>query len=50
MLACLLGGPALADHPDELLWGDTHVHTRNSPDAYFLGNTLLGAEDAYRFA
>ena len=50
LLAWLLSGPALASHPDELLWGDTHVHSRNSPDAYFLGNTLLGAEDAYRFA
>ena len=26
------------------------MHSRNSPDAYFLGNTQLSAEDAYRFA
>ncbi|MDE0062388.1 MAG: DUF3604 domain-containing protein [Gammaproteobacteria bacterium] len=50
LLAWLLSGPTLASHPDELLWGDTHVHSRNSPDAYFLGNTQLSAEDAYRFA
>ncbi len=35
--------------PTQILWGDTHLHTRNSPDAGFLGNTL-GPEEAYRFA
>jgi hypothetical protein len=35
--------------PTQVLWGDTHLHTRNSPDAGFLGNTL-GPEEAYRFA
>ena len=32
-----------------VLWGDTHLHTSNSPDAGFAGNTL-GPEAAYRFA
>ena len=35
LLAWLLSGPALASHPDELLWGDTHVHSRNSQDGDF---------------
>jgi hypothetical protein len=35
--------------PTRIFWGDTHLHTRNSPDAGFLGNTL-SPEDAYRFA
>ncbi len=35
--------------PTSIFWGDTHLHTRNSPDAGFLGNTL-GPEEAYRFA
>ena len=35
--------------PTRILWGDTHLHTRNSPDAGFLGNTL-SPDDAFRFA
>lgn len=38
------------DYPDALLWGDTHLHTRLSTDAYFLGNQSADAEVAYRFA
>ena len=30
-------------------WGDTHLHSRESADAYNLGNRLT-REDAYRFA
>ncbi len=30
--------------------GDTHLHTRNSPDAFSLGNMNLSQADAYRFA
>ena len=34
-----------------LYWGDTHLHTTNSPDAFFLGNsTGAGPEVAYRYA
>lgn len=58
--ACLalLTGPAAAaageapgiSHPDQVFWGDTHLHSRNSADAYSLGNQNLSPEDAYRFA
>ena len=33
-----------------VFWGDTHLHTRNSADAYSLGNRNLTQADAYRFA
>jgi len=36
-------------HPDRVFWGDTHLHTSNSPDAGLVGNTL-GPNMAYRFA
>ena len=39
-----------AEYPQNLYWGDTHLHTRNSPDAYSLGNMNLSQADAYRFA
>ena len=43
--------PAVAQgNPDELLWGDTHLHTNLSTDAYFLGNYTADADTAYRFA
>ena len=37
------------DHPTQVYWGDTHLHTTNSFDARSLGVTLTVA-DAYRFA
>ena len=37
------------NYPDRIFWGDTHLHTANSVDAGFVGNTL-GPEEAYRFA
>jgi len=36
-------------YPNRVFWGDTHVHTSNSPDAGMVGNTLSPTE-AYRFA
>ncbi len=35
--------------PRRVLWGDTHLHTRLSQDAYSFGVTL-DSDDAYRFA
>ena len=35
--------------PANVYWGDTHLHTNLSVDAY-LSNTLLGPDMAYRFA
>ncbi len=33
-----------------LLWGDTHLHTSYSVDAYSTGNTMADPETAFRFA
>jgi hypothetical protein len=35
---------------DQLLWGDTHLHSSNSTDAYLFGNMTADPETAYRFA
>jgi hypothetical protein len=37
------------DFPDQVFFGDTHLHTSYSTDAGMVGCTL-GPEDAYRFA
>ena len=42
--------PVDADYPKSVYWGDTHLHTRNSADAYSLGNMNLSPADAFRFA
>ncbi|MFT4676460.1 MAG: hypothetical protein ACI831_000451 [Candidatus Azotimanducaceae bacterium] len=44
---------AMADAPTkttQLLWGDTHLHTNNSFDAFLNGNKSVSPDDAYRFA
>lgn len=33
-----------------LLWGDTHLHTAHSTDAYGSGNLFIDPEQAFRFA
>ena len=44
-------GAAAAVNPDrDVFFGDLHVHTMLSMDAYYLFGTRLGPEDAYRFA
>jgi len=36
-------------YPDQVLWGDTHLHTSYSTDAGMVGN-FLGPDEAFRFA
>ena len=36
--------------PQNVYWGDTHLHTTYSPDAGMVGNFRLGPAEAYRFA
>jgi hypothetical protein len=38
------------DFPTTVFWGDTHLHTSLSFDAYGDGNTAKGPDYAYRFA
>ena len=42
--------PATADTSREVFFGDLHLHTNNSADAYALGTVSLSPVDAYRFA
>lgn len=37
------------DYPNQVLFGDTHLHTSYSPDAGMIGNNLA-PEEAFRFA
>ena len=38
------------DFNKNLYWGDTHLHTNFSSDAYLFGTMISTPEDAYRFA
>lgn len=38
------------DYPQQVFWGDTHLHTSYSFDAAMMGNKGLAPADAYRFA
>ncbi len=42
--------PVANDYPTRLLWGDTHVHSYLSPDAFTFGNRSITPEQAFRFA
>ncbi|MEO0997039.1 MAG: DUF3604 domain-containing protein, partial [Pseudomonadota bacterium] len=41
---------ARAQWPQQVYWGDLHLHSRYSFDSYSFGNTTLAPDDAYRFA
>ncbi len=38
------------DAPTRLFWGDTHLHSSYSPDAFFFGNRSADPDTAYRYA
>ena len=42
--------PVAEAHPVRVFWGDTHLHTNQSADAFTMGNQRITPEDAYRFA
>ena len=44
------GAACAQENPDQLLWGDTHLHTNISFDAYMFDNHSADADTAYRFA
>ncbi len=49
--ALLTGGFITADAEETvLLWGDTHLHTNNSPDAYLFQNRSATPDVAYNYA
>jgi len=61
VLALALSGAAAAEtteysppvanpYPAQVYWGDTHLHTNQSPDAFTFGNHVITPELAYRFA
>jgi Protein of unknown function (DUF3604) len=49
-LSCLLAGPGWAEGGKRLLWGDTHLHTSFSFDAFLSGNQTADPDTAYRWA
>ena len=49
-LACPGQAVAQASPQREVFFGQTHVHTSWSFDAYVIGNTLTGPEEAYQYA
>jgi len=53
ILSLLLAGgltAGTASAQNQLLWGDLHLHTNLSTDAFATGNKGVGPNEAYRFA
>jgi hypothetical protein len=53
LLSCLAAGAANAaenDHPRNAYFGDTHIHTNYSMDAFMAGGVRSTPDDAYRYA
>jgi Protein of unknown function (DUF3604) len=46
----LVSAPAMADEPTHLYWGDTHLHTSYSFDAFLSKNQSAEPDTAYRWA
>jgi hypothetical protein len=53
MLAMSTSGSALAEEPNperNAYFGETHLHTSWSMDAWLFGNRITGPADAYKYA
>ena len=51
LVLTIVSAAAAAPNPErDVFFGETHVHTSWSFDAYTFGNTLAGPEDAYKYA
>ncbi len=50
LLGLALPAAACCGEQRQLLWGDTHLHTSYSFDAYVFNNLTAGPETAYRYA